>query len=105
MPRKIGSLGRELKAVSRSLRVLDRSLARLAESIRTVPDHQQHGAGTISRHPKKMSASRLRALRTHGRYMGFLRHLRPRQKAEVKALREKKGVTAAISRARKLARK
>jgi hypothetical protein len=34
--------------------------------------------------------------------MGFLRHLKPRQKAEVKALRAKKGVKAAIARARKL---
>jgi hypothetical protein len=35
--------------------------------------------------------------------MGFLRHLKPRQKAEVKALRVRRGVRAAIARAKRLA--
>jgi hypothetical protein len=36
--------------------------------------------------------------------MGYLRNLKPRQKARVKALRATKGVRAAILVARKLAR-
>ena len=38
-----------------------------------------------------------------GRYLGHIRQLKPSQRAEVKAVREKKGVEAAIVRARKLA--
>ncbi len=40
----------------------------------------------------------------YGRYIGHLRHLKPRQKALVKKIRKAKGVRAAIARARKLAR-
>lgn len=36
--------------------------------------------------------------------MGYLRSLKPRQKAQVKSLRSAKGVSAAIALARKLAR-
>ena len=37
-----------------------------------------------------------------GRYMGYLRHLKPMQKARVRRIRETKGVR--IARARELAR-
>jgi len=105
MPRKPGSLDRELKAVTHSLRVLDRSLTHLAESIRSMPGPQAASATAVRHRRQALSPSRLRALRTHGKYMGFLRHLKPRQKAEVKALRAKKGVKVAIARARSLASK
>jgi len=38
-----------------------------------------------------------------GRYMGYMRQLRPRQKAQVRKTREVKGVRVAIARAKKLA--
>jgi hypothetical protein len=34
--------------------------------------------------------------------MGYLRALRPKQKAEVKKLRERKGMTVAVARAKQL---
>ena len=37
--------------------------------------------------------------------MGFMRQLKPRQKAEVRAVKEKKGVEAAIMKAQMLAGK
>jgi len=40
-----------------------------------------------------------------GRYMGYMRQLRPRQKAQVRRIREAKGVRAAITQARHLAGK
>jgi len=49
------------------------------------------------------SPARLKALKLHGRYLGYIRQLKPRQRAEVKAVMEKKGVEAAIKKARKLA--
>ena len=48
-------------------------------------------------------SARLKALRLHGRYLGYMRQLKAKAKAEVRALRAKKGVRAAIKRARKLA--
>jgi hypothetical protein len=36
------------------------------------------------------------------RYMGFMRQLKPRQKAQVRRIKEAKGVRAAIERARGL---
>jgi len=38
-----------------------------------------------------------------GRYMGYVRQLKPRQKAQVRRIRVAKGVRAAIVRARGLA--
>jgi hypothetical protein len=51
----------------------------------------------------KLPPARLRALRLHGRYLGYMRQLKPRARAKVRAVREKKGVEAAIASARKLA--
>ena len=36
------------------------------------------------------------------RYMGYMRQLKPKQKAQVRRIREMKGVEVAIQRARKL---
>jgi hypothetical protein len=38
-----------------------------------------------------------------GRYMGYMPQLKPRQKAQVRKIKETKGVRAAIQRARQLA--
>jgi hypothetical protein len=38
-----------------------------------------------------------------GRYMGYMRQLKPRQKAQVRTVRQARGVKAAIVRARELA--
>jgi hypothetical protein len=53
----------------------------------------------------KLLPARLKALRLHGRYLGYMRQLKSRAKAEVRALRAKKGVGVAIARARKMAAK
>jgi transposase len=53
---------------------------------------------------RKLNLSRQRRaqLKLQGKYMGYLRALRPKQKAEVKRVREKMGVQASISRAKQL---
>jgi hypothetical protein len=51
----------------------------------------------------KLLPARLKALRLYGRYLGYMRQLKSRAKAEVRDLRARKGVKAAIKRARKLA--
>jgi len=44
------------------------------------------------------------SLKLRGRYMGYMRHLKPRQKAQVRKVRESKGVRPAIARAKALGR-
>jgi hypothetical protein len=98
-----GSVGKELAAVRRSLRALDRSLARLVESLRAGYESGKPGSRIRRRRKLRLAPARLRALRLHGKYLGYLRHLKPRQKADVRRLRAEKGVDAAIRRARRLA--
>jgi hypothetical protein len=97
------SIGRELASARRSLRALERSLARLAAQVRDIGRNNPATPGGKPRRKLALSPARLKALRLHGKYLGYLRHLKPRAKAKVRALRAKKGVRAAIARARKLA--
>ncbi len=102
MPRRVkGSIGKEISAVRHSLRALDRSLARLVDILSARPGDTE--PRPRSRSKLKLSPARLKRLKLHGKYIGYLRHLKSRAKAEVRALRAKKGVKAAIKRARKLA--
>jgi hypothetical protein len=107
MPRsgKKGSIGRELASARRSLRALEQSLARLAAQVSVITRDNTATRGEKPRPKLKLLPARLKALRLHGRYLGYMRHLKSRAKAEVRALRAKKGVKAAIKRARKLAAK
>jgi hypothetical protein len=103
-PKKV-SLGTELASARRSLRALEQSLARLARQVRDISRSNSAKAAGKPRRKLKLMPARLKALRLHGRYLGYIRQLKSRAKAEVRALRAKKGVRAAIARARKLAGK
>jgi hypothetical protein len=52
----------------------------------------------------KLPPARRSSLKLQGHYIGYLRNLKPRQKAQVKAVRSARGLPAAISIARSLAR-
>jgi hypothetical protein len=52
----------------------------------------------------KLSAARRAALKLHGRYIGSVRTLPKAAKAKIKALRERRGVRAAIAAAKKMAK-
>ncbi len=97
------SIGRELASARRSLRALEQSLARLATQVRVINRNNFHTPKGKPRRKLKLLPARLKALRLHGRYLGYMRQLKSRAKAEVRALRAKKGVRAAIKRAQKLA--
>jgi hypothetical protein len=97
------SIGGELASARRSLRALEQSLARLAAQVRAISRNNSATPAVKPRRKLKLLPARLKALRLHGKYLGYLRQLEPRQKAKVRALRAKKGVRAAIARARKLA--
>ena len=103
MSRKRVSIGGELASARRSLRALEQSLARLAAQVRVISRDNSATSKGKPRRKLKLSPARLKTLRLHGKYLGYLRHLKPRQKAKVRALRAKKGVKAAIKRAKRLA--
>jgi hypothetical protein len=84
---------------------LEQLLARLAAQVRDISRNNSATPGGKPRRKLKLLPARFKALRLHGRYIGYMRHLKQRQKVEVRALRAKKGVKAAIKWARKLAAK
>lgn len=63
-----------------------------------------NGSGTVvARSRPRLSRKARASLVLQGRYMGFMRQLKPRQKAQVRKVKEAKGVRAAILLARRLA--
>ena len=97
------AIGRELASARRSLRALEQSLARLAAQVRDISRNNSVKPAGKPRRKIKLPPARLKALRLHGRYLGYIRQLKPKAKSEVRALRAQKGVRAAIARARRLA--
>ena len=103
MPKaRASSVGRDVQAIRRSLGAIIRVLARLAPAL----DAATRGPANPGRRGRKLrlSAARRASLKLQGQYMGYLRALKPRQKARVKTLRAAKGVRAAIRFASRLAR-
>ena len=96
MPRN--SIAANIRTVQRSLRNLDDGLRSLAASVQSAP----RNGPAPARRKLKLSPARRAALKLQGQYMGFLRNLKPKQKAEVKALKVAKGVRPAIARAKQL---
>jgi hypothetical protein len=79
------------------------ALGRLAPLLERLARARAAGPGAApARAPLRLSPERRSALKLQGQYIGHLRNLRPRQKAQVKAVRESKGIAAAIALARKL---
>ncbi|MGH7228462.1 MAG: hypothetical protein ACREIH_04530 [Nitrospiraceae bacterium] len=50
----------------------------------------------------RLSAKARASLVLQGRYMGYMRQLKPRQKAQVRRIREGKGVRVAIATAKRI---
>jgi len=97
------SISREIGSIRRSLSNAGAALGRLAPLLeRLARQRATEGPGAATRAPLRLSAERRSALKLQGQYIGHLRNLKPRQKAQVKALRVSKGMAAAIALARKL---
>ncbi len=105
MPKRQGHpVVRKIRVMRQQLSTLDRSLRRLASMV-------GHLNGRIERRRKPRTGTR-RALSAkarasmvlQGRYMGYMRQLKPRQKVQVRKIREAKGVSVAIGKAKLLAR-
>jgi len=88
-------LRREFRALRIAMQSIDRTLQRLA-STNGGPAPTDVRRRRVSLTPKRRSA-----LVLQGRYMGYMRLLKPRQKAQVREIREKMGVGPAIARAKR----
>jgi hypothetical protein len=95
------SISHHVQAVRQSLRRLERALAGLAAVARSA--RRADGPGADGPRKLRLSPARRRALRLQGRYLGYMRQLRPGQKAVVRATKKSKGMIAAIAKAKKLA--
>lgn len=95
-------LTREIGTLRRSLGSFDRSLRRLAAMVSQLDGRIERRRKPRSGSRKPLSAKARASLVLQGRYIGYMRHLKPRQKAQVRKIREAKGVRAAIARAREL---
>lgn len=97
MPRPIDRTTRSVQLIQQSLLGLARGLAGLAPLLRG-----RNGAVPSARRTLNLSRE-VRALRKlQGQYMGYLRNLKPTQRARVKALRVSKGYPAAVKLAKRL---
>ena len=94
------ALRRSILATRGSLAALDRSLMRLAVALRS---YRPAATGKVARRSVTLSPKALASLKLQGRYMGYMRQLRPMQKTLVRAVLAKSGKKAAIRKAQDLA--
>jgi hypothetical protein len=87
------SLKSEFKALRAALRSLDGTLQKVIAT---------NGAATRPHTRPRLSPKARASLVLQGRYMGFMRQLKPRQKERVRKVKAGKGVRAAIATARRL---
>lgn len=88
----------------RSVGSLQQALARLVPLFAQANGSLPARVATKPRRRLRLSPQRRAALKLQGQYMGYLRGLKPRQKARVKAVAAARGVRAAVAVARGLAR-
>ncbi len=105
MPKRQGhQVVRKIRLLRKKLTAFDRSLRRLASMLGQLNGQIDRRRKPRGRSSKPLSGKARASLVLRGRYMGYMRQLRPSQKAQVRKVREAKGVRAAIQRARELAR-
>jgi hypothetical protein len=100
--RQPSRLTSEIRSLRRCLRSFDLSLRRLTPMLSV--------AASLNEAPKANGRARSRlfskaraSLVLQGRYMGYMRQLKPRQKEQAREMRGTKGVKAAISDAKRMA--
>jgi hypothetical protein len=98
MARRRSAATKHIRAIRKSLTAIDRALRQLAPMLKpaAVPK------ASAPRRKMKITRKRRAALKQQGQYMGYMRNLSARKKAQVKAVKERKGMAAAIVLARNL---
>ncbi len=106
MPR---TLRHSLRTISGAFADIEVAIDRLAALVRQVERSAERKALPVARKlgaPRRrlnITPARRAQLRLQGAYMGYMRQLKPAQKARVRAVKEKKGFEAAIKVARRIA--
>jgi hypothetical protein len=96
MPTQKNAIARELRAIQIALRQLECSFGRLVPILTA-----ERTRVASSRRKMHITPERRAALKLQGQYMGYMRQLKPAQKAKVRKIRAAKGVRAAIAAAKK----
>lgn len=91
---------RELRNIRDTLQTLGTAFLKLGMSIKL----DGRPIAPRVRPPLRLSESRQKALKLQGTYMGTMRGLKPRQRAQVKKVRAEQGIRQAIAVARRLGR-
>jgi len=85
------------------MREIRRSIARVAVLARRA--ERRSAVAAPGRRRVALTPKRRATLKLQGAYMGYMRQLKPAQKARVRALKERSGFVAAIRLGRRLAGK
>ncbi len=96
------SIAREIRNFRNAFSLFERSLRRLTPLLSAAVSTNGTPKADGRSRPRLSSKARA-SLVLQGRYMGFMRQLKPQQKAQVRRIKETKGVRAAISEAKRLA--
>ncbi len=98
------------KTVNFKIRVLRQQISSLERTLKSFrPMLGSVGAASLApqaggaRRAVTLSPKARASLKLQGRYMGYMRQLKPRQKVQVRRIKETKGVRAAIGKARAMA--
>lgn len=105
MATRRSTLKRSLRAIEGAFAEIERSLAQLSRRIRRAERASRSRAvGRAATRSLRITPARRAQLKLQGAYMGYMRQLAPRQKAAIKAIKEKRGFEAAIKAARTIAK-
>jgi hypothetical protein len=98
-------VAKRVRSISRAFADLERSLEQLTTRARTAARQAATSSkgGQRKRRTVHITPKRRAQLKLQGAYMGYMRQLKPAQKARVKAVKEKSGFGAAIKLARRIA--
>ena len=98
------TIAKEIRTLRRSIPALDRSLRRLAFMLGQLDGRVERRRKPRVGSRRPLSTKARASLKLQGRYMGYMRQLKPMQKAQVRKIRVRKGIQVAILRARRFAR-
>jgi hypothetical protein len=88
---------KSVRSIRNTLQQLRRDLLRLAPLLAAL-----EAEAKPRRRKLKITPARRAALKLQGQYMGYMRQLKPRQRAQVKKIRAQKGIRPAIAAAKRL---
>ncbi len=92
-----------VRQASAALDQIAKAIENLEARLGTLAAHRAAGSvARAARRTRRISPAGRRFLKQQGRYLGLVRHLSPRKKAQVMALRARKGYGPAIREAVRL---